>query len=81
MKKAKVSMEGERWVNCPVCGNRIMKARSADVDEKCEICGNTITIYATKWFVTTIVNDEENDNESFTDRMNRYKKALEMLTN
>ena len=28
MKRAKLSMEGERWVNCPVCNNKIMKARS-----------------------------------------------------
>ena len=80
MKRANVSTEEKLWVVCPVCGNKIMKARSADADEICEVCGNTITIYATKWFVTTIVNDEKNDNESFTDRMDRYKKALEMLT-
>ena len=48
LKRAKLSMEGERWVNCPVCGNKIMKARRADVDEICEECGNLITICVTK---------------------------------
>lgn len=81
MKRAKLSMEGERWVNCPVCGNRIMKARRADVDEICEECGNLITICVTRSFVTTIVNDEESDEQTFTERMLRYQKELALLTN
>ncbi len=80
MEKAKLSKEGVRWVTCPVCGNKIMKARVADVEEVCDECGNLITICVTKSFVTTIVNDKENGPLSFIDRMVRYQKELEMLT-
>ncbi len=79
MNKARVVM-GERWVICPVCGNKLMKARVADIDQTCKVCGNVITICATRSFVTTIVHDEEDENVSFAERMIMYQKELAQLT-
>ena len=71
--KTTIPETGELWVNCPVCGNKIMRAEFASCVEKCDVCGSVLRICATKRFVTTIVKDE---NEALIEILHRYHKEL-----
>ena len=74
MCKSKSEDKTIQWIVCPLCGARLMKAMTANIEIRCE-CGAMVAACASKNFVATIVTDKDAGTSMF-DRLERYRQEM-----
>ncbi|MBQ8490251.1 MAG: hypothetical protein IJ535_10775 [Pseudobutyrivibrio sp.] len=75
MKHDKEKSNSSLWVNCPACGNRILRANFGRLQYHCK-CGVDFTACIADSVVTTVVTDG-NENVSMTEQLDKYRHQFD----
>ncbi len=67
-----------RWLFCPVCGDRIMRAKKGALDYPCS-CGVKLTACISNEFVTTMINSNESKEEDIREKLDSYYKTMQSM--
>ena len=70
------------WITCPNCGNKKLKARFGEFDFECK-CGEKFTAYVANGMQTTVTYEgdcSDQEDMSFTEQLDKYRRQRELLT-